>query len=250
MEWWEDIYNRDIYFRLYEEEDGKLAIKEVKSVIKILKFQSDAKILDLCCGYGRHSIELAKKGFGVVGVDISEKQIQRAIERAKIEGVNVDFKIKDARKLDFDKEFDFVINMFLSFGYFKDEEDDKNVLEGAFKALKPGGKLLIDFWNVREELKNLEPKVIEKKGDVTIIKNWKFDVANKRINWKNTVIFPDGCKESWKHSIRAYSVAEIKKMLKDVGFKLEKVYGSLRGEKYTINSPSVIIVATKPLIKA
>jgi SAM-dependent methyltransferase len=245
MEWWEDIYNRDIYFRLYETGDTKLAAKEVEGIISLLKLQPQTKILDLCCGYGRHSTELAKKGFKVVGVDISEKQIQHAIKRAKESNVDVVFQIKDARKLDFNEEFDFVINMFVSFGYFKTEKEDKDMLRGVFKALKPGGKFLMDFWNTEKELKDLKPRIIEKIGDIIILKDWEFDAVNKRLNWKNTITFPDGRKESWSHSIRAYTVAEIKKLIEESGLKSEKVYGSLKGEKYTINSPAAIITAIK-----
>lgn len=245
MEWWEDIYNRDIYFRLYETEDTKLAAEEVEGVINLLKIQPSAKILDLCCGYGRHSVELAKKGFKVVGVDISEKQIQHAIKRVKESNTDVIFQIKDARKLDFNEEFDFVINMFLSFGYFKSEKEDKDVLKGVFKALKPGGKFLMDFWNAEKEIRDLKPIITEKIKNISIVKEWKFDAANKRLNWKNIVTFPDGQKESWKHSIKAYTVAEIKKLIEEAGLKFEKVYGSLKGEEYTSNSPAAIIVAVK-----
>ena len=76
MEWWEDIYNRQIYFDLYEEEDTRLAEKEVQQVVTLLHPLDEAHILDLCCGYGRHSIPLAQRGFHVTGVDISGKQIQ------------------------------------------------------------------------------------------------------------------------------------------------------------------------------
>jgi len=245
MEWWEDIYNRDIYFRLYETEDIESVAEETEGIIKLLKPQPQAKILDLCCGYGRHSIELAKKGFKVVGVDISEKQIQHAIKRAKESNIDVVFQIKDARKLDFNEEFDFVINMFLSFGYFENQEEDKDVLKSVFKALKPGGKFLMDFWNAEKAIRDLKPIVTEKIKDISIVKEWKFDAANKRLNWKNIVIFPDGRKESWNHSIKAYMVAEIKNLMEEVGLKFEKVYGSLKGEEYTINSPAAVIMAIK-----
>jgi len=80
----------------------------------------------------------------------------------------------------------------------------------------------------------------------TLLKEWQFDALAGRLNWTNTVIFPDGKRESWDHSIRAYTVAELKALVEGAGLKFEAVYGSLAGEEYTMDSPAAIIVATKP----
>jgi len=150
------LYNRDVYFHLYEESDSTLAQKEVADVVNLLSLQPSVRILDLCCGYGRHSIELAKRGFEVVGVDISQKQIQHAKEKAKDHRVNVTFQVKDARKLSFTNDFDIILNMFLSFGYFEDEKEDKNMLQGVYQSLKPNGRFLMDFWNREKEIRNFD----------------------------------------------------------------------------------------------
>jgi 2-polyprenyl-3-methyl-5-hydroxy-6-metoxy-1,4-benzoquinol methylase len=92
MEWWEDIYNRQISFDLYEE-------KEVQQVLTLLHPSGAAHILDLCCGYGRHSIPLARRGFQVTGVDLSAIQIQHAREVASKAHARLDFHVADARKL-------------------------------------------------------------------------------------------------------------------------------------------------------
>ncbi len=125
MEWWEDIYNRRIYFDLYEEADTNLAEQEVQQVVTLLHPQDGTRILDLCCGYGRHSIQLAQRGFQVTGVDISATQIQHAREVAENARVQLDFLVADARKLDFQGAFDVVLNMFVSFGFFKEEHEHK-----------------------------------------------------------------------------------------------------------------------------
>lgn len=147
MEWWEDIYNRQIYFDLYEEEDTQLAEQQVQQVLALLHLSDGASILDLCCGYGRHSIKLAQRGFKVTGVDISTRQIQHAREVAEKAHAPLDFQVADARQLNFQEAFDVVLNMFVSFGFFKNDHENRQVLQGVFRALKPGGKLLIDFWN-------------------------------------------------------------------------------------------------------
>jgi len=248
MEWWEDIYNRQIYFDLYEEEDTQLAEQQVQQIVTLLHLTNGASMLDLCCGYGRHSIKLAQRGFKVTGVDISAKQIQHAREVAEIAHAQLDFQVADARKLNFQEAFDVVLNMFISLGFFKDDNENRQVLQGVFRALIPGGKLLIDFWNREKEIKNFQPLACEKIRDIIVLKEWQFDALAGRLNWTNTVIFPDGRRESWDHSVRAYTITELKALIEDAGLKFEAVYGSLAGEVYTIDSPAAIIVATKPLI--
>jgi SAM-dependent methyltransferase len=247
MEWWEDIYNRQIYFDLYEEEDTKLAEKEIQQVVTLLHPADGAHILDLCCGYGRHSIPLAQRGFQVTGVDLSAKQIQHAREVASKAHTHLDFHVADARKLNFQGVFEVVLSMFVSFGFFNDETENKAMLQGVFRALKPGGRFLLDFWNREKEIREFKPTTSEKIRDVIILKEWQFDVLAGRLNWTNTVIFPDGKRESWEHSVRAYTVAELKALLEEAGLKFEAVYGSLAGEDYTIDSPSAIIIATRPV---
>jgi SAM-dependent methyltransferase len=247
MEWWEDIYNRQIYFDLYEEKDTELAEKEVQQVLTLLHPPDGAHILDLCCGYGRHSIPLARRGFQVTGVDISAKQILHAREVASKAHVRLDFHLADARKLNFQGAFDVVLSMFVSFGFFNDENENKAMLQGVFRALKPGGKFLLDFWNREKEIREFKPTACEKIRDVIVLKEWQFDALAGRLNWTNTVIFPGGKRESWGHSVRAYTVAELKALLEEAGLKFEAVYGSLAGEKYSIDSPSAIIIATRPV---
>lgn len=246
MEWWQDIYNRQLYFDLYEEEDTAIAPKQVEQLMALLDMRSPAKILDLCCGYGRHSIELARKGFEVVGVDISEKQVQHARERADRVEVKVDFRVGDARALEFRSEFDFVINMFVSFGFFQSRDEDAAMLESVFRALKPTGRFLMDFWNREREIRGFQPTYFERIRDVLILKEWEFDHLEGRLNWKNTALFPDGGREMFEHSVRAYTVAELKELLETVGLKVESVYGSLSGEEFTLDSPAAILEAVRP----
>src|SRR5438105_7428900 len=175
MQWWEDIYNRQIYFDLYEQQDTLLAQQEVQQTIQLLHPPPGASILDLCCGYGRHSIPLAQRGFKVTGIDISEKQIQHAHQVARKAQVELDLHVADARKLDFQAAFDVVLNMFTSFGFSQDERENKLVLHNIFRALKPGGKFLLDLWNREKELREFKPITCERIRDIIIIKEWQFD---------------------------------------------------------------------------
>jgi SAM-dependent methyltransferase len=212
----------------------------------LLDLHPPAHILDVPCGYGRHSIELARRNFRVTGVDLSEVQIARARKKAAEAGVSSHFIVGDARALPVAGPFDAAINMFLSFGYFATDEENQAMLDGIARVLRSGGRLLIDFWNREHEMRAFQPTVLDKRDDgILEIEDWSFDPMAGRLNWTNTVIFPDNRRETWAHSIRAFTVAEVKKMVETAGLTLLSVYGDLDGTPYTMDSESAIFVAGK-----
>lgn len=90
MNWHQDLYNRRIYFDLYAEEDTRLAVEQVDDLVKMLDIAPGASILDVCCGYGRHAIELARRGYRVTGIDLAPKQIEEAKSRASESGIKIE----------------------------------------------------------------------------------------------------------------------------------------------------------------
>lgn len=147
-DWWRDIFNAN-YLRTDGDvvEDPEITESEIDAYLSMVDVAKDATILDLCCGQGRHVMELARRGYSsLFGVDRSHYLISRARRVAKRDGLNVTFREGDARKLRFaDNTFDFVYIGGNSFGYFESEEDDLAVLSELQRILKPEGKLLIDF---------------------------------------------------------------------------------------------------------
>jgi SAM-dependent methyltransferase len=249
-EWWRDVFDRPAFLELYERSDVELAVRQVDQVLRLLgeggPLRPPARFLDVCCGYGRHAVELARRGFDVTGVDVSPRQIARARRRAAEAGVAAHFVVGDARALPVRGPYDAAINMFLSFGYFATDEESQAMLHGIARALRPGGRLLIDFWNREYELRNFQPVVVDRRADGIIeIEDWSFDALGGRLNWTNTVIFPDGRREAWAHSIRAFTVAEVRRMLEAAGFGRVAVYGSLDGEPYTMDSGAAVFVAVR-----
>ncbi len=146
-DWWRSLFNAN-YLRTDGDvvSDDALTQSEVDAFVKALSPAKDDAILDLCCGQGRHCLELAKRGFtNVIGLDRSHYLITRARKINKQSRTNVTFKEGDARKLPFTPDiFDHVIVAGNSFGYFESRQDDINVLNGIRRVLKPGGKLLLD----------------------------------------------------------------------------------------------------------
>jgi SAM-dependent methyltransferase len=250
-EWWRDVFDRPSFLTLYERSDSRLAIRQVDQMLPLLDaspggLRPPSRVLDVCSGYGRHSVELARRGFAVTGVDISSVQVGHAVRKAVDAGVRPQFVVGDARALPLIGPFDAAINMFLSFGYFATDADSQAMLAGIARVLRPGARLLIDFWNREHEIRAFQESVVDRRDDdILEIEDWTFDPLAGRLNWTNTVIFPDGRREAWTHSIRAYTAAEVRAMLEGAGFVLRGLYGSLTGEPYTMDSQAAIFVAER-----
>jgi len=147
-DWWRQIFNAN-YLRTDGDvvEDNELTKSEIDLFLEMLSPQPESTILDLCCGQGRHSHELAKRGFkNLFGLDRSHYLINRARHTNRKEGHHIAFREGDARKIPFPSDsFDFVIMAGNSFGYFEYRQDDLKVLQEVTRVLKPFAKLLIDI---------------------------------------------------------------------------------------------------------
>ena len=122
---------------------------EIDFVVERLELAAGARVLDIACGHGRHSLELARRGFAVTGIDLSPRSIALAREAAERERLDATFDVLDARKLAFDGEFDAAINLFTSvIGYFDHESDNQRVVDAAARALRRGGSFLVDTINL------------------------------------------------------------------------------------------------------
>lgn len=160
-DWWREIFNAN-YLRTDGDvvEDDQLTQKEVDLFLSFLSLPKDAVILDLCCGQGRHILEMAKRGYkNLYGLDRSHYLITRAKMINRKEGYSVNFKEGDARKLPFQPDmFDAVIIAGNSFGYFETAKDDNMVLNAVYRILKPTGKLLIDITDGQFTRETFQPR--------------------------------------------------------------------------------------------
>jgi D-alanine-D-alanine ligase len=160
-DWWRRIFN-SIYLKTDADviDDPTITAHEVDTIIRILQLQPDDRILDLCCGQGRHSLELARRGFrSIDSLDRSHYLIQRAKAAARKEGLPVRFREGDARKLPYGPDtFDVVLLLGNSFGYFETLQDDLQVLREIFRVLKPWGRVLIDVADGDYLRQNFEPR--------------------------------------------------------------------------------------------
>lgn len=268
-EWWEGVFGEK-YLKTYADIITPVKTKmQVDFLVKKLKLKKGAAILDLACGHGRHSIELAKKGFKVTGVDFSKYLIKIAQENAKNQNVDADFIRGDMRELPFKNKFDAVINIFTSFGYFNNEEDNVKVIKKISRALKPKGKFLIDLANPINLLVQLTPdKQAKKKGllvshikelssgiKLTTISEFNPEtmVWSMKRTWKEK-----GKKQGYKFDMRSFTLPELRHLFKENGLIVEKVWGDFKGspsqilrskigegKPYRFDSPRMIVLARK-----
>jgi SAM-dependent methyltransferase len=155
---WYERFFEDDWLRVALATPEEAADKAVGFLDHHLGVDRGARILDLACGHGRHTIRLAKLGYRVTGVDLSATSLELARARAAEAGVDVDFRQGDMREIDFDAEFDAVVNLFTSFGYFDDEADDRRVLERVARSLKPGGVFVIDVISLLAIARSFQPR--------------------------------------------------------------------------------------------
>lgn len=255
--WWKTAFDQgylDTYLADFTEERTS---REIDFVIKAAKLTSKDKILDLACGHGRHSIELAKRGFNVTGLDYSEFFLKKARADAEKLGVETTFVHGDMRKLPFDEEFDVILTLFTTFGYFDDETNQK-VLEEINKSLKPEGRFLIDVISgeavfrrfnsegVKEEGSNiLKRSETRQMGKVIVNEIEWFDPKKQLIETLREWV-DNGKKQQWKHYLRVYTIPQYRQMFSKAGFKIEEIWGDFQGNPHDTNGNfRTIILATK-----
>jgi SAM-dependent methyltransferase len=218
--------------------------QEVDQIIKLSGIKKGAKILDLCCGIGRHSLEFTRRGYNVIGVDLTEEYLAKARRKAKAEGLKVQFVRDDMRRFCLLDGFDAAINMFTAFGYFENPLEDRRVLTNVYCSLRKGGTLLIDFMGKEVIARIFRQREWYEDNGRTILREHKI-----RQDWSwvdnRWIILENGKRREFSFGHRIYSAAEIASLLKDCGFKSANIYGDLAGADYDHNAKRLIAVVQK-----
>lgn len=247
-QWYREFFD-DLYLRLYHWlEDPERVRREVDFVVNTLDLEPKASVLDLCCGQGRHSLELARRGFQVTSVDLSEALLYVARQRAEQESLQITFIQSDMREIDFHEEFDAVINLFTSFGYLENEAEDEKALQRVAAALKQGRRFLLDVFNRDYIVRSFQGRDWRTMDEGwLLLEDRSFDFLSGRVGTEWIAIARDGVRYVRHSSIRAYTAAELRAMMERVGLKAERLLGDYRGNPYDWNSPRLIVVAQKLL---
>lgn len=240
--WYERSFRED-YLLVYRHRDEAAAERELGALLDFLNLPSGSRVLDACCGTGRHSVVLARRGYQVVGVDLSEVLLARA--RANAAGLPVRFVRQDVRMLDVGGDFDAVFNLFTSFGYFSDA-DNKRALCRMARALRPGGVFVLDYLNPTYVRRTLVPRSVRTVEGARIEETRTIvDAPVPRVE-KTIVVADARGTRTYRESVRLYGPEEVARLLENAGLRIRHWFGDYTLTAYDeARSPRMIVVAER-----
>jgi SAM-dependent methyltransferase len=238
--WFEEWFDSPYYHLLYENRSEVEAVAFIKKLTEELQIPKNAKILDAACGKGRHSRTLVKLGYDVTGIDLSQNSIQYAKD---FETAHLHFAVHDIHEVYLKEGFDYVFNLFSSFGYCEDDNADSRAMKAFAENLKPGGILVLDYINTEWAVKNMKPREIIQRGET------QFHIKKRLENGfiKKKIEFLAGIEnQSFEEQLKIINLFRFEKMLKEAGLELGKTYGDYELNEFnSASSPRLIMVAQK-----
>ncbi len=238
-DWFEEWFESPLYEKLYAHRDEAEAKRLVQLLNKILQLNNCKKLLDLACGRGRHSLNLAEKGYEVTGIDLSKQAIKRAKKKAEKRNLeNVQFFVHDMRE-SLNEKFDAVVNLFTGFGYFSSDEENEGVIENVARMLKKNGIFVIDFLNASKVQKNLKTSESGSFQDIEYdIKRYiKNGAVYKEITFKK-----EGREKKYFERVKLYDADWFKRKLEKRNFSIERIYGNYEGNEFNAEKSSRLLI--------
>ena len=234
--WYVDYFDED-YFHFDRHEDTEL---EVDGLARLIGRPDGGAVLDLGCGYGRVSAPLRKRGYRVVGFDLSPSLLGRARGRepgaAWVRG--------DMRELPFSGTFETVISLFNAMGYFEEEDENFRVLTSVSEALRPGGRFVCQLVNRDYLVRRFTANEVHRLDDRIVVEEREFDPVANRVHTRTTVL-NGAVKREYASSIRVYTVTELDLLLAAAGMTVREVHGGLDFRPYDWDTNQLVIVAER-----
>jgi len=242
MSWFEEWFDSPLYEKLYSNRDEKDAASLADLIEEVIPVSAYRNVLDLGCGRGRHSITLAQRGYQVTGIDLSNKAIEKAKRIAGQKNLNnVKFFVRDMRD-PLPKQFDAIVNLFTTFGYFLEDEENRRVLRNTGKMLNQGGILFLDYLNPHYVEKNLVP------SESGMYENLTYNVTRQIKDGMvfKTIQFSDDSLDEpvkYRERVKLYDLEWFRDVLTESGYDIIETYGNYEGSPFLVESPRMIIVA-------
>jgi SAM-dependent methyltransferase len=238
-----DWYKRSfgaLYLLAYAHRDEEAAIAEVAALLDLLDLGTGARVLDLCCGSGRHLEAIVSSGMNAVGLDLSAELLAVGARRPRLASRLVK---GDLRALPFRSSFLCVLNLFTSFGYFSSDRENEAALADMARVLAPGGVFVVDHMNRPWIQQTLVPHSEERIGDGTLVQDrW---LAGNRVEKEITWVGDDGSSHRLHESVRVYGAVELRDLLREQGLVVTHAWGTFSGAPLTESSPRMIVTARK-----
>ena len=240
-QWFQRFFDADYVALLRDTSPPSKTRREVDFVVRTLRLPPGAQILDVPCGYGRHSAALARRGFRVIGVDLSRAMIAEA-RRRWTEGPRLRFIQKDMRRIRAAGEFDAVINMYTSFGYFSARENVA-VLRRLTRALRPGGLILIDHRDPDHDARLPQRLWYPAGPHRYVLEDRRFD-RRSNVTRSTWLIVPTGGRRVMRKTtqFQEYSLPQWRRLFRQVGLRFVKAYSGYDGRTYKPVSKRRLIV--------
>lgn len=241
--WYKQSFGKD-YLAVYKHRNLQKAYEEVREMVNWLELSQGARVLDLCCGMGRHAVALSEFGYSVTGVDLSEVLLDEAVKHDQANEVL--WLHGDMRDIPIynDQYYDAIVNLFTSFGYFAKDEENVQVLHEIHRLLKPGGRFIIDYLNAEYVRTHLVPYSERETDGMTIQEHRAIEdgVVTKRI-----VIYEgDLPPRQYMERVKLYGRADFESMLAQAKLQIDGIYGDYSQSTYEEHqSPRLIIVGHK-----
>ncbi|WP_243795014.1 class I SAM-dependent methyltransferase [Saccharopolyspora gloriosae] len=222
----------------------ELSRREVKSIVKLGGLVPGMSLLDAPCGHGRHANILASQGYSVVGVDRDERFLAMAAEEARAMNVEVDYRQVDLREMSFEDEFDVAVSWYSSFGYF-DDETDRDILRRYRRALRPGGRFLLDMYSPYRHIPRMlvnhdrHVDIVARDADMAV-EIHEMDAVDSRC-YSEKVTIRGGKVERARFSVRMFTAPEILEWFRTAGFSDASVTDEYGGT-FTISSHRLLVV--------
>lgn len=236
--WYASWFDTPYYHILYKDRNYREAQIFMDNLTHYLNLPEKAKVLDLACGKGRHSIYLNQLGYDVIGADLSENSIAEANKNSN---ETLHFVVHDKRE-PFEEKFDAIFNLFTSFGYFEDEADNLQTLIAIKESLSEYGFAVIDFMNVYTVINNLIPQETKEVDGITFyIKRYHADnFIIKEIDFED-----NGRQFHFEEKVRAYTLEDFKQMMDEAGIYLLDTFGDYKLKKFHKNTSERLIMIFK-----
>lgn len=243
--WYENFFGQH-YLRTVRTLTPKEVAVECDFIERTLRVPAGSRVLDVGCGLGLQTVELAARGYHLVGLDISKTMVSRARDEAEDRGLRIDFHQVDMREATFEERFDALLCWGTTFGYFTEEENELAIRQ-FHRALKPDGVLLLEVVN-RDFMIGSQPNQVWFEVDGAVcMEETDFDYETSRLRVKRRVASHDGQERDRLYSIRLYALHEIRAMFERNGFRVDEVSGreATPGIFFGVQSPKMIVRAER-----
>jgi SAM-dependent methyltransferase len=228
----EVVFDVEGYLYFYQESlTPKRTPLEVEALVREMSLDESFSILDLACGFGRHANAFTALGHAVTGVDFTPGFLEIARREAQELRLPTKFIHADMRNIDFLQEFDNVLLLFTSFGYFEDHENQK-VLKKVHQALKPGDFFVLEIHNRDLFLKHYQPFMVMEMGEDLMIDLGSFDTLTGR--WYNRrIMIRNGVRKDKPFFVRLYNPSKMEQMINDAGMEVQKILSGYNSKQLT-----------------